>query len=285
MLFRKIASLLFAGVVAAACLTPAFGAENAKPDIGNPFPNLPETVAEIQDLQVIDRELYASYAAPAASRQAIFQELSRLEEEHLWWEIISERGEEPGLRLITLLETSGERHNYWLYPDHTLQTSGHGGVWQVQGEELATLEALLDTCQQQAPANMEWLGYMNPRRITQLRVLQESQDGERTVTLESASSAQEREQILATAQVLRQLKVGWVQRITNYEIQIPNLGVTLPTYRLRMVFEDGQEGYSLWLFNKDVFLEVDSIATPLLYRLNDPALTQQAYDHLGSLFA
>ncbi|HIX65852.1 MAG TPA: hypothetical protein H9736_06330, partial [Candidatus Anaerotruncus excrementipullorum] len=160
MLFRKIASLLFAGVVAAACLTPAFGAENAKPDIGNPFPNLPETVAEIQDLQVIDRELYASYAAPAASRQAIFQELSRLEEEHLWWEIISERGEEPGLRLITLLETSGERHNYWLYPDHTLQTSGHGGVWQVQGEELATLEALLDTCQQQAPANMEWLGYM-----------------------------------------------------------------------------------------------------------------------------
>ena len=64
MLFRKIASLLFAGMVAAACLTPAFGAENARPDIGNPFPNLPETAAEIQDLQVIDRELYASYAAP-----------------------------------------------------------------------------------------------------------------------------------------------------------------------------------------------------------------------------
>ncbi len=279
---RRICSLLCVGVLAATCLTPAFAKENAKPDIGNILPQLPGTVAQIQDLQVIDRELHASYTASAADRQAIFQELSRLEEERLWWEIISERGEEPGLRLISVLDTAGARYNYWLYPDHTLQMSGGGGVWEVKGETLTALEALLDRCQQNTPANMEWLGYMNPYRITSLSV---SQDGERGIHLESSASGEQREAILAIAQSLRKLKVGRVQQITDPNTQIPNLGVSSPSYRLRMVFEGGQEGYSVWIFNGNVFLEVDSISVPLLYTLNDPDLTQQAYNRLANLFA
>ena len=167
-----LASLLAAVLLVSALAVPVAADTGAVKDT-----SFNHDIEQVQDIQVINRELHVSYAVTNQNdRAAIISALNALTVAPMR----KERGEEDGLRLLTVLMTNGDRCNYWCYEDGVLQSDGG---WQANGRQLDGLYAAMSRCQQTYPANIEWLGYMNPYRVTKAELSGAAWDGDVVIEL------------------------------------------------------------------------------------------------------
>ena len=281
-----IASLLAAVLLVSALTVPAAADTGAVKDT-----SFNHDIEQVQDIQVINRGLHVSYAVTNQNdRAAIISALNALTVAPMR----KERGEEDGLRLLTVLMTNGDRYNYWCYEDDVLQSDGG---WQANGRQLDGLYAAMSRCQQTYPANIEWLGYMNPYRVTKVEILPDNMEklpdvkleidgkpmtGEMVtlprMTFESASSQEERAVILNICKMLKELKVGRVQKFEESN-------AFKETYRGTVIlldFENGKSQYAVGFSEDKISIGVDNIAYSLLYTQNDPVKSRALHDAINA---
>lgn len=277
-----IASLLAAVLLVSALTVPAAADTGAVKDT-----SFNHDIEQVQDIQVINRGLHVSYAVTNQNdRAAIISALNALTVAPMR----KERGEEDGLRLLTVLMTNGDRYNYWCYEDDVLQSDGG---WQANGRQLDGLYAAMTRCQQTYPANIEWLGYMNPYRVTKAELSGAVLDGdvviEKSASYDSAASQAQRDKILDLCAKLKNVKVGTVRRFNGDGMEKAR---TDGAYRISMSFEDGKKDYyalqipnSLTDGKGEIWISVDSIGYDLCYTANDAALLKELTDTLASLLS
>lgn len=275
-----LASLLAAALLVSALTIPAFAANTgAAKDV-----SFNHDLEQVQDIEVINRELHTSYAvANRNDRTAIISSLNALTVAPMK----AERGEEDGLRLLTVLMKNGDRFNYWCYADKVVQ----GEDWQASGKHLDTLYAAMTRCQQNYPANVEWLGYMNPYRVTKMELSGPVFDGcilsAEKSTYETAASEEQRAKILDVCDKLKDIKVGTVQRFNGNEMEKAS---PHRDYHVTLTFEDNKEVYEIQVTDGlpdgqgKIWISVSSIGYDLCYTTNDAALFKSLTDALAALY-
>ena len=151
----------------------------------------------------------------------------------------------------------------------------------------------MSRCQQTYPANIEWLGYMNPYRVTKAELSGAAWDGdvviERSASYDSAASQAQRDKILDLCAKLKNVKVGTVRRFNGDEMEKAR---TDGAYQISMSFEDGKKDYyalqipnSLTDGKGEIWISVDSIGYDLCYTANDAALLKELTDTLAALLS
>ena len=275
-----LASLLAAALLVTALAVPTLAADKTIPKDRS----FNHDIDQVQDVQVINRELHASYAVTNPNdRTAVISALNALTVAPMK----AERGEEDGLRLLTVLMENGDRYNYWCYKDGVLQSDG----WQAGGKQLGALYDAMTRCQQNYPANIEWLGYMNPYRVTKVElsgaVLAGDVFTEGNASFDSSVSQEQRDKILDLCARLKNVKVGTVQRFNGDEMEKVR---SYNNYQISMSFEEDREDhYTLQIPNRfldekgEIWISVDSIGYDLCYTASDAALLKELTDTLDTL--
>ena len=281
---------LFAGLLALALLAslaaPALAADSAA--IGNPgVPSVNHSVSQedtavpmddllhvdinqVEVVNVINRDLHASYAVTGQNdRSAIVNALNAIEHQPG----LREKGEAEDLRLLQIRLKDGGKREYWCHSDVLMSIDDRQIA---DASQLAALYAAMDRCEQNYPANIEWLGYMNPYRVTTMTILSGKKVSEplaagREAEYQSALSQSQREAILDLCAKLKAVKVGSVKRVSEDQ----SFALDGAGYALRLDFENGKAGYDVYVDAPEagmLTVSVDNIPYDLIYTQNDDAL-------------
>lgn len=216
---------------------------------------------DVRSIAVINRDLQVGYnVTNAYDRAQILNALNAIDCSGN----LNVKEEMDGLVLLRILMNDGTAHNFWCHPN----------VFMIEDKQVATasqakaLYTLLTKCQQNYYAGIEWLAYMNPYRITTMEV---TANGKGRAVYQSAMSDTQRKVILDIASRLSNVKVGSVQKLEK--IDPKTYGDGKLTYSIHLDFENGKEGYNIYIFDdKRITVSVDSINYDLTYVANDDYL-------------
>ncbi|HJF56664.1 MAG TPA: hypothetical protein K8W11_10505, partial [Anaerotruncus colihominis] len=180
-LFKLLLAAAIAALAAAALAAPAFasGLRYVAEGYDSQFLLDPD---QVEVVQVINRDLHASYwvtgpddlAAVIGAVNSVSYQTG-----------ITEQPEEEGLRLLHIRMKDGTTYNYWCHSNILMVDD----VKYAHAQQVEKLYTAMAACEQNYPANIEWLGYMNPYRVTKMELLH---DGQKAV-YESKLSATNRE--------------------------------------------------------------------------------------------
>lgn len=172
------------------------------------------------------------------------------------------------LRLLRIRLTDGEKYDYWCYSN--VMTCD-----DMQLARFPQLDGLYDTFYsfEQAFYNAqksvaEWLGYMNPYKITAMTIerLDSDENVEDELFFDAQSSEREREAIMRIATGLQSVTVlpDSVQSCAKSSIRVPRTENRM--YNIYLEFESGRENYNVRLMDTGrLIITVDSLDYALLY--------------------
>lgn len=227
---------------------------------------------EVAELNLIDRDLHICYPVDdPEDRAQVLSALNSLTVE----EGLPASADARNLRLLQVRLTDGSKYDFWCYDQLLVMADSP----VADGEALEVLYGLLDRLEQdalqQGKTLAEWLGYMNPYRITRLSAIR-CQAGEPAEegNWRSIASQEQHDGILETAGLLKSL---WVNPdsalILDQEEPLPQ-----PVrYQVDLEFENGVERYTLFLLEGNwLQIHVESIPYyDLAYQAMDEGAIQQ----------
>ncbi|OUP69507.1 hypothetical protein B5F10_07220 [Anaerotruncus colihominis] len=269
-LFKLLLAAAIAALAAAALAAPAFasGLRYVAEGYDSQFLLDPD---QVEVVQVINRDLHASYwvtgpddlAAVIGAVNSVSYQTG-----------ITEQPEEEGLRLLHIRMKDGATYNYWCHSNILMVDD----VKYAHAQQVEKLYTAMAACEQNYPANIEWLGYMNPYRVTKMELLH---DGQKAV-YESKLSATNREAILDITRKLKTVKVSSVHGFyPKDQIATPSSGPER-NYAIRLTFEDGKEFYDIYILGDRIDIAVDSIPEGLSYTSGDASLLKLLTDALDA---
>ncbi len=220
--------------------------------------------AEVETITVINRELHVSYAITAPSdRKAVVNTLNTLE----YRPRTNASPDMDGLRLLSIRFKDGGQYQYWCHRNTLINDDKQ----LTDGLACADLYKLFDRFAKNYPANVEWLGYMNPYRITSLEI----QGSNGTKTYRTNTSESQRKIILDICTRLKAYKPSKVRQLKPKETLKFSQDSGSLLYALTLDFETGREIYHINLYdNGEIGILVDSIPYALAYTSADQTLFQ-----------
>lgn len=231
---------------------------------------LPEIAYEAVDsITSINRDLHASYKVTGEKdKKAILAALDAIE-----LESTDVKAEDEGLRLLQIRMKDGSKLEYWVHENALMR----GDVVIAAGEKAKALWETLAACEKNYRANIEWIGYMNPYRVTDMTV--KSAKGS-VGSYRSAVNESQRKAILDVCQKFQQVQVGTVQTLQGKNPA--TYGGDALLYSVSLVFEDGKEQYVIYVFENDrITVSVASIDYDLTYTTNNKELRKALLDTLA----
>lgn len=210
--------------------------------------------AQVDVVTVIDRELHAGYTvAGAGDRLAVIEKLNKIE----YRPTTNAVPDMDGLRLLQVRFKNGQTYDYWCHRNVLM----NGDTQLTDGLACADLYKVLDRCVQNNPANIEWLGYLNPYRVTSMEVAGNGKN----VVYQTTSSEQSRNTILNICTKLRSVVPSKV-RTVNAGGNLSYSGNGIPVYTVLLSVENGKGSYQVNLFhNGEIGISVDNINYSLAY--------------------
>lgn len=269
-LFKRLLTAAVAVLVVAALPAPAFasGLRYVAEGYDSQFLLDPD---QVEVVQVINRDLHASYwVTGPEDLAAIIGAVNSISYETG----ITEQPEGNGLRLLHIRMKDGATYNYWCHRNMLMVDD----VKYARAPQLEKLYNAMAACEKNYPANIEWIGYMNPYRVTKMEILH---DGQKAV-YESTLSATNRDAILDITRKLKTVKVSSVRGFyPKDKIATPSSGPD-KNYAVRLTFEDGKEVYDIYVLGDRIDITVDSIPEGLSYTSGDATLLKLLTDALDA---
>ncbi|MEM1483737.1 M56 family metallopeptidase [Oscillospiraceae bacterium PP1C4] len=161
-----------------------------------------------------------------------------------------------GLRMLQIRYKNGDKAEYWMHSNVFMYGDVKlGGIDRNWKTGMADLYYYLDlpTSEQMRSGEMgtlgaEWLGFMNPYRITEMRILRDESRSEQVFT--TAAGDARRNDILKIAKALQGLKVnpGFTKSFTKSQFIREGWEDELHD-RIDLVFENGKEHYTIRFFH------------------------------------
>lgn len=265
---KKLTALLCTAVIALCAAVPVSAADSMPTSM---IPELTIDGAQVEVIHVIDRELRTDYAVTGTNdRAAIVTALNKLD----YRPATSVTPDMTNLRLLQIRFKDGQKYQYWCHTNVLMV----GEAQITDGASAAALYKAMDNCQENYPANIEWLGYMNPYRVTELAIV----GADKATTYASALSATQRDAILDVARKLKSVKVGTIQQLNDKTQNAPAGSTGNLLYTLTLKFETAVETYNVYLFEDGrVTVSVGSINYNLTYLSADKTLYKSLTDTLA----
>ena len=259
-LFKKLSAFISLAVLSALLPVHAF-AEAGRPAC------LQINAAQVDVVTVIDRELHAGYTvAGAGDRLAVIEKLNAIE----YRPSTNAVPDMDDLRLLQIRFKNGQTYDYWCHRNVLM----NGDTQLTDGLACADLYKVLDRCVQNNPANIEWLGYLNPYRVTSMEVAGNGKN----LVYHTTSSELGRKIILDVIAKLRSVVPSKVRTVTAGG-NLSYSGTGIPVYTVLLNVENGKGGYQIDLFgNDEIGISVDNISYSLSYTSGD----QKRFDALLS---
>ena len=219
----------------------------------------------VDEMNLIDRNTHTSCAVTGEDREDILALLNQLTPQ----EELAVEPDPQGLRLLQVRLLDGTKYDFWCYSNLLME----GETQLADAEQVRKLYSRFREVEQKAygrgQAAAEWLGYMNPYRITSMEIEnglpgERLRDGDRggTARYEATASEQARDAILEVAEKLKALTVI-PDRATapdKGEAPVDSDEVLLDRRSIRLDFENGTEGYTILLYREGrIDIYVDSI--------------------------
>lgn len=259
-LFKKLSAFISLAVLSALLPVHAF-AEAGRPAC------LQINAAQVDVVTVIDRELHAGYTvAGAGDRLAVIEKLNAIE----YRPSTNAVPDMDDLRLLQIRFKNGQTYDYWCHRNVLM----NGDTQLTDGLACADLYKVLDRCVQNNPANIEWLGYLNPYRVTSMEVAGNGKN----LVYHTTSSELGRKTILDVIAKLRSVVPSKVRTVTAGG-NLSYSGTGIPVYTVLLNVENGKGSYQIDLFgNDEIGISVDNISYSLSYTSGD----QKRFDALLS---
>lgn len=224
--------------------------------------------AQVDSVTVINRELHAGYALTAeADRKAVIDALNTIE----YRPKTKVEPDMDGLRLLSIRLKDGGHYEYWCHRNVLISDEKP----LTDGLACADLYKLFDRFMKNYPANVEWLGYMNPYRVTTMEI----QGSGGTKTYRSNSSESQRNAILDICNRLKAYKPSKVRQLQSKEPLKFSKDAGNMLYTVSLDFETGREIFHINVYeNGEIGILVDSIPYALAYTSAD----QKLFDALAA---
>lgn len=229
-------------------------------------PYLRISYEDILDVNLIDWE---SHTASAVARKKDIQSLVNILNTITPQDGLQLTPNEEQLRLLRIRLNDGTKYDYWCYSN----------VMTVGGRQIAkfpALEKLYDKFYEieknvygNEKAVTEWLGYMNPYRITGMTIERLDSNDVVTDTYEYSANAsgEQRDTILRIAAGLKAITVlpDSTESMPSNQILVPKEENRM--YNILLDFENGNETYNIRIMNSGrIVMTVDTIDYALLYQ-------------------
>lgn len=228
--------------------------------INSQSPSTDLRYADVSAITVIDRDLHAGYRITNQNDMvAILTALNAIECRY----DVNVKEDMQNLKLLRILMKDGTAHNFWCHTNVLMLEDKHIAT----AAQAKTLYDVMERCKQNYTACPEWLGYMNPFRVTSMQL---DAINSNFKTYQSAVSESQRQTILTMLGRLASVNVGLVRKIGGNAAQTYGDGRLL--YKITLDFENGKEGYNIYLFDdKRINISVDSIGYDLSYQSSNNA--------------
>lgn len=254
----RLTAILCSAMLALGASFTAFAADTAPVSAPARPGSIDFNASYVDVITVIDRDLHASYRVTGAEdRAAILNALNKIE----YRPGTNVVPDNDGLRLLQLRFQNGGTYEYWCHRNVLM----NGETQLTDGLASADLYKALDRAQKFYPANIEWIGFMNPYRVTRIDL--QSVNG--AAAYQSALSPTQREAILDMTAKLKSVQVAKFRELAgSADLTVSEDAKLL--YDLKLDFENGKEGYRVCVFdNGRINVKVDSINYALSYASGD----------------
>lgn len=194
---------------------------------------------EVMEVNLIDRESRTCCAVTGERRDAVLAQLNSLTPQ----EGLSVTPDGAGLRLLQVRLLDGTKYDFWCHSNLLME----GEMPIVDASHLRALYDIFYEIEKEIygenRAIAEWLGYMNPYRITEMAVDDFSKGtyGHYRAT----TSEQQREAIMEVAALLKAVTVEPASTETLAPGEVHD---STPLFRVALNFEDGVVGYTVTVY-------------------------------------